>query len=60
MPKPNLSLLGEAVEETTEAAKPKKLFRPPGGGGGMFAQIMKQEMSKTNEKSAKLADKDAY
>lgn len=52
-------MLGEAKEEQKEQAKPKKLYRPP-GGNSVFSQIMRQEMSKTNEKSAKVVDKNAY
>jgi hypothetical protein len=55
--KPNLALMGKAKEEKKEAAKPKKLWGPPGGGGGVFSQIMRQEMSKTNEKGPKKVDK---
>ena len=53
--KPKLSSLGRAKEEKKEVAKPKKLWG--GGGGGVFSQIMRQEMSKTNEKGPKKVDK---
>lgn len=58
--KPNIASLGRAKEEMKEAPKPKKLWGPPGGGGGVFSQIMRQEMSKTNEKGPKKVDKSQY
>ena len=50
----------KAKEELKDQVKPKKLYRPPGGGNSVFSQIMRQEMSKTNEKAPKQIDHNAY
>jgi hypothetical protein len=39
-----------------ESAKPKKLFKAPGGGNSAFSQIMRMEMSKTNEQGPRKLD----
>jgi len=43
-------------EENKEEVKPKKLFKAPGGGNSAFSQIMRMEMSKTNETGPRKLD----
>ena len=50
----------EEIKNQEQNQPKKKLYVPPGGGNSAFQQLMRNEMSKANEKGPRVVDKHAY